>query len=79
MTGDNAFVIDSGMWIYIKNIRRTEIPLTEIFRDCDQSVSQWSLYLTKIALIKQPEARANCEVINAIRTVNNHDGAVAAK
>lgn len=64
---------------YIKNIRRTEIPLTEIFRDCDQFLSQWSLHLTNIALIKQPEGRANCEVINAIRTVNNHDGAVAAK
>lgn len=64
---------------YIKNIRRTEIPLKEIFRDFDQFLSQWSLHLTNIALIKQPEARANREVINAIRTVNNHDGAVAAK
>ena len=64
---------------YIKNIRRTEIPLKEIFRDFDQFLSQWSLHLTNIALIKQPEARANCEVINAIRTVNNHDGAFAAK
>ena len=64
---------------YIKNIRRTEIPLTEIFRDCDQFLSQWSLHLTNITLIKQPEGRANCEVINSIRTVNNHDGAVAAK
>ena len=67
---------------YIKNIGRTEIPLTEIFRDCDQFLSQWSLYLTNIALIKQPEARANCEVINrinAIRTVHNHDGVGAAK
>ena len=64
---------------YIKNIRRTEIPLKEIFRDFDLFLSQWSLHLTNIALIKQPEARANREVINAIRTVNNHDGAVAAK
>ena len=79
MTGDNAFIIDSGMWIYIYVKRRTEIPLTEIFRDCDQFLSQWSLYLTNIALIKQPEARANCEVINAIRTVNNRDGVGAAK
>lgn len=64
---------------YIKNIRRTEIPLKETFRDCDQFLSQWSLHLTNIALIKQPEGQANCEVINSIRTVNNHDGAVAAK
>lgn len=75
MTGDNAFVIDSEMWIY----KKYQKDWTEIFRDCDQFLSQWSLHLTNIALIKQPKGRANCEVINSIRTVNNHDGAVAAK